>query len=131
LGLSEGLRGELRRNARLRAAATAPAERLYTGVLYEALELASLPAPAQRAARRSILISSGLWGGGAPGRPDPAVPLPDRRPPARRRRAVDVLARGNWRLRWTARPAGARCWTCAPARTRPPGRRAESWPSGR
>ncbi|MFG1919548.1 peroxide stress protein YaaA [Micromonospora sp. NPDC048898] len=74
LGLSEGQRGELRRNARLREAATAPAERLYTGVLYEALELASLPVAAQRAARRSILISSGLWG---------AVRLADRIPPYR------------------------------------------------
>ncbi|MFC4016557.1 peroxide stress protein YaaA [Micromonospora sp. GCM10011542] len=74
LGLSEGQGGELRRNARLRAAATAPAGRLYTGVLYEALDLASLPAPAQRAARRSVLISSGLWG---------AVRLADRIPPYR------------------------------------------------
>ncbi|MFI6780309.1 peroxide stress protein YaaA [Micromonospora sp. NPDC050276] len=74
LGLSEGQRGELRRNARLREAATAPAERLYTGVLYEALDLASLPVGAQRAARRAILISSGLWG---------AVRLTDRIPPYR------------------------------------------------
>ncbi|MEU8219097.1 peroxide stress protein YaaA [Micromonospora taraxaci] len=74
LGLSEGQLGELRRNARLREAATAPAERLYTGVLYEALDLASLPATAQRAARRSIMISSGLWG---------VVRLADRIPPYR------------------------------------------------
>ncbi|WP_410812021.1 peroxide stress protein YaaA [Micromonospora sp. 067-2] len=74
LGLSEGQRGEVRRNARLRVAATAPAAQVYTGVLYEALELASLPAAAQRAARRSILISSGLWG---------AVRLADRIPPYR------------------------------------------------
>ncbi|MFG1779373.1 peroxide stress protein YaaA [Micromonospora sp. NPDC049051] len=74
LGLSEGQRGELRRNARLRAAATAPAGRVYTGVLYEALDLATLPATAQRAARRSVLISSGLWG---------AVRLTDRIPPYR------------------------------------------------
>ncbi|MGW4498567.1 peroxide stress protein YaaA [Micromonospora sp. NPDC004336] len=74
LGLSEGQRGELRRNARLRVAATAPAGRLYTGVLYEALDLASLPPAAQRAARRSVLISSGLWG---------AVRLTDRIPPYR------------------------------------------------
>ncbi|MFI7577251.1 peroxide stress protein YaaA [Micromonospora sp. NPDC049497] len=74
LGLSPGQRGELRRNARLREAATAPAERLYTGVLYEALDLGSLPAPALRAARRSVLISSGLWG---------AVRLTDRIPPYR------------------------------------------------
>ena len=74
LGLSEGQRGELRRNARLRAAATAPAGQVYTGVLYEALGLASLPPTAQRAARRSVLISSGLWG---------AVRLTDRIPPYR------------------------------------------------
>ncbi|MGN9777425.1 peroxide stress protein YaaA [Micromonospora sp. H33] len=74
LGLSPGQRGELRRNARLREAATAPAERLYTGVLYEALDLATLPPAAVRAARRTILISSGLWG---------AVRLTDRIPPYR------------------------------------------------
>ncbi|MER7459768.1 peroxide stress protein YaaA [Micromonospora sp. NPDC126480] len=74
LGLSPGQRGELRRNARLRVAATAPAERLYTGVLYEALDVATLPPAALRAARRSVLISSGLWG---------AVRLTDRIPPYR------------------------------------------------
>ncbi|MEH1166223.1 peroxide stress protein YaaA [Micromonospora sp. CPCC 205539] len=74
LGLSVGQRGELRRNARLRVAATAPAAQIYTGVLYEALELASLPSAAQRTARRSVLISSGLWG---------AVRLTDRIPPYR------------------------------------------------
>ncbi|WP_433392399.1 peroxide stress protein YaaA [Micromonospora sp. KLBMP9576] len=74
LGLGVGQRGELRRNARLRAAATAPAGRVYTGVLYEALDLASLPATAQRTASRSVLVSSGLWG---------AVRLTDRIPPYR------------------------------------------------
>ena len=112
-------------------AATAPAERLYTGVLYEALDLASLPAAAQRAARRSILISSGLWG---------AVRLADRIPPYRcpigaRLPGVGALST-YWRRELTpaldgGRRAAARCWTCAPARTPPPGRRAVSWPSGR
>ncbi|MFC3501697.1 peroxide stress protein YaaA [Micromonospora krabiensis] len=74
LGLSEGQRDELRRNVRLTRAATAPAAHIYTGVLYEALDLGSLPAAAQRAARRSVLISSGLWG---------AVRLTDRIPPYR------------------------------------------------
>lgn len=74
LGLTEGQRGELRRNARLREAATAPAGRIYTGVLYEALDLATLPPAAERLARRSVLISSGLWG---------AVRLTDRIPPYR------------------------------------------------
>lgn len=74
LGLSPGQGAELRRNARLRAAATAPAGRIYTGVLYEALDLASLPPAAQRVARRSVLVASGLWG---------AVRLTDRIPPYR------------------------------------------------
>jgi len=74
LGLSEGQRGELHRNARLREAATAPAARIYTGVLYEALDLASLPPSAERLARRCVLVSSGLWG---------AVRLTDRIPPYR------------------------------------------------
>ncbi|MEU3453748.1 peroxide stress protein YaaA [Micromonospora sp. NPDC006766] len=74
LGLSEGQRGELRRNARLREAATGPAGQIYTGVLYEALDLASLPPAAQRLARRCVLVSSGLWG---------AVRLADRIPPYR------------------------------------------------
>ncbi|MEU2612009.1 peroxide stress protein YaaA [Micromonospora sp. NPDC007271] len=74
LGLSEGQRGEVRRNARLREAGTAPAGRIYTGVLYEALDLASLPPAAGRLARRSVLVSSGLWG---------AVRLTDRIPPYR------------------------------------------------
>ncbi|TDB77814.1 peroxide stress protein YaaA [Micromonospora sp. KC723] len=74
LGLSPGQRGELARNARLDRAATAPAAQVYTGVLYEALGLATLPAPALRAARRSVLVSSGLWG---------AVRLADRIPPYR------------------------------------------------
>ncbi|TDB79778.1 peroxide stress protein YaaA [Micromonospora sp. KC721] len=74
LGLSAGQRSELDRNARLERAATAPAGQVYTGVLYEALSLATLPAPALRAARRSVLVSSGLWG---------AVRLADRIPPYR------------------------------------------------
>ncbi|MGC4794292.1 peroxide stress protein YaaA [Micromonospora saelicesensis] len=102
LGLSEGQRGELRRNARLREAATAPAERLYTGVLYEALDLASLPATAQRAAHRSILISSGLWG---------AVRLADRIPPYRcpiGARLPDVGALSTyWRRELTSALDGA------------------------
>ncbi|PZG16812.1 peroxide stress protein YaaA [Micromonospora craterilacus] len=74
LGLGPGQHGELRRNARLERAATAPAGRIYTGVLYEALDLATLPPAAQRAAGRQVLVSSGLWG---------AVRLTDRIPPYR------------------------------------------------
>ncbi|MBZ4318983.1 peroxide stress protein YaaA [Streptomyces huiliensis] len=62
LGLSPGLRGEIAKNAGLRTAGTRPAGEIYTGVLYDALGLGSLPAVARRAAERSLLVFSGLWG---------------------------------------------------------------------
>ncbi|AZM52967.1 peroxide stress protein YaaA [Streptomyces sp. WAC 01529] len=62
LGLSEGLRGEVAKNAELRTAGARPAGEIYTGVLYDALDLASLDAAAKRRAARSLLVFSGLWG---------------------------------------------------------------------
>jgi uncharacterized protein len=62
LGLSEGLRGEVAKNAALRTAGARPAGEIYTGVLYDALDLASLDAAAKRRAARSLLVFSGLWG---------------------------------------------------------------------
>ncbi|MEU5716667.1 peroxide stress protein YaaA [Streptomyces sp. NPDC020403] len=62
LGLSEGLRGEIAKNAELRTAATRPAGEIYTGVLYDALGLATLDAAARRRAGKSLLVFSGLWG---------------------------------------------------------------------
>lgn len=74
LGLTEGQRGELARNAALPTAGTLPAAQLYTGVLYDALDLATLGPAAVETARASVLISSGLWG---------AVRLDDPIPPYR------------------------------------------------
>jgi len=62
LGLSPGQRDEAARNALLRSAPTQPAGKVYTGVLYEALDLATLPDDARKLAERSILVFSGLWG---------------------------------------------------------------------
>jgi uncharacterized protein len=62
LGLTPGQAGAVADNARLRTAATTPAQRLYSGVLYQALDLAGLDARARRRARSSLLIFSGLWG---------------------------------------------------------------------
>ncbi|MEU9028213.1 peroxide stress protein YaaA [Streptomyces sp. NPDC048383] len=62
LGLSEGLRGEVAKNAGLLSAPALPAGEIYTGVLYDALGLADLPAAARAAAERSLLVFSGLWG---------------------------------------------------------------------
>jgi cytoplasmic iron level regulating protein YaaA (DUF328/UPF0246 family) len=59
LGLSPGLVEEIARNRGLRDAPTLPAARLYTGVLYDNLDLATLDP--DRVAR-SVVIFSGLWG---------------------------------------------------------------------
>ncbi|MFJ8692546.1 peroxide stress protein YaaA [Streptomyces roseolilacinus] len=62
LGLSEGLRGEVAKNAALATAGARPAGEVYTGVLYDALGLATLDAAARERARASLLVFSGLWG---------------------------------------------------------------------
>ncbi|MEU9999846.1 peroxide stress protein YaaA [Streptomyces sp. NPDC050848] len=62
LGLSEGLRGEVAKNTELRTAGARPAGEIYTGVLYDALGLATLDPAARKRARNSLLVFSGLWG---------------------------------------------------------------------
>ncbi|GAB2829934.1 peroxide stress protein YaaA [Streptomyces daliensis] len=62
LGLSEGLRDEVAKNAGLREAPARPAGEIYTGVLYDALGLATLSPAAKKRAARSLLVFSGLWG---------------------------------------------------------------------
>ncbi|MEU7605677.1 peroxide stress protein YaaA [Streptomyces sp. NPDC040724] len=62
LGLSEGLRGEVAKNVELRSAVARPAGEIYTGVLYDALGLADLPAAARGRAEDALLVFSGLWG---------------------------------------------------------------------
>ncbi|WP_199552492.1 peroxide stress protein YaaA [Streptomyces sp. N35] len=62
LGLSEGLRGEIAKNAELKVAGARPAGEIYTGVLYDALGLSTLDAAAKRRATKSLLVFSGLWG---------------------------------------------------------------------
>ncbi|GLF93948.1 peroxide stress protein YaaA [Streptomyces yaizuensis] len=62
LGLSDGLRGEVAKNAGLRTAGARPAGEIYTGVLYDALGLGTLEPDARRRARASLLVFSGLWG---------------------------------------------------------------------
>jgi hypothetical protein len=66
---------ELERNRVLLDAATSPAARVYSGVLFEHLDLASLDGAAKRRAARCVLISSGLWGVTAPGDRIPAYRL--------------------------------------------------------
>ncbi len=83
LGVSVGLADEVARNTALREAPAARAAEVYTGVLYAAAGLATLPDAAARRAQASVLTFSGLWGVVAPGDRIPAyrlgmgVSLPD------------------------------------------------------
>jgi cytoplasmic iron level regulating protein YaaA (DUF328/UPF0246 family) len=74
LGLPPGLAHEAAKNRALWSAPAMPAGSLYTGVLYDALDLASLDTAARRRANRWLVVSSGLWG---------ALRLTDRVPPYR------------------------------------------------
>lgn len=56
-------------------APTLPAIERYTGVLYRELDWTSLPAPARRRGRSTLLTVSGLWGVVAPPDPIPAYKL--------------------------------------------------------
>ncbi|MGN9759702.1 peroxide stress protein YaaA [Streptomyces sp. SD31] len=93
LGLSEGLRGEVAKNAGLRTAGARPAGEIYTGVLYDALDLASLDAAAKKRAARSLLVFSGLWG---------AVHVNDRIPSYRCSMGVKLPALGALGAYWRA-----------------------------
>lgn len=75
LGLGAHQEELVRRNAELLVAPTARAERIYTGVLYDALDLPHLSAAARRRAARSVAITSALFGLLRPGDRIPAYRL--------------------------------------------------------
>ena len=62
LGLTPGLADQLAANLRLRTAPTARADKVYTGVLYEALGFGTLSPEARRRASRRVAIISSLFG---------------------------------------------------------------------
>nr|WP_202557973.1 peroxide stress protein YaaA [Streptomyces sp. SID5789] len=93
LGLSEGLRGEVAKNVELLTAGARPAGEIYTGVLYDALDLASLDAAAKRRAARSLMVFSGLWG---------AVRVTDRIPSYRCSMGVKLPGIGALGAYWRA-----------------------------
>ncbi|MCW2968262.1 MAG: yaaA, partial [Solirubrobacteraceae bacterium] len=62
LGLSAGQASELERNRDLRHAPAGPAGEVYTGVLYQYLDLPSLSAAATRRAAERLYVASALWG---------------------------------------------------------------------
>jgi hypothetical protein len=62
LGLSAGQADLVQRNAGLPEAPTARADRIYTGVLYDALDVATLSASAKRRATSRLAVASSLFG---------------------------------------------------------------------
>ncbi|WP_248123580.1 YaaA family protein [Micrococcus lacusdianchii] len=76
LGVGASLADEVAANTRLDSAPAAPARRVYTGVLFEALDLASLSPAARRRAGTDVLISSALFGATTPADRVPAYRLP-------------------------------------------------------
>ena len=75
LGLGKTQTDEVLRNAELRVAPTARADQVYSGVLYEALDLPSLDAAARRRASAWLAVTSGLFGLVRPGDRIPAYRL--------------------------------------------------------
>jgi cytoplasmic iron level regulating protein YaaA (DUF328/UPF0246 family) len=67
LGVGTGQADEVERNGRLLGVPTATAERVYTGVLYEALGLTTLSTSAHRRAVNRVAITSSLYGLVRPG----------------------------------------------------------------
>jgi cytoplasmic iron level regulating protein YaaA (DUF328/UPF0246 family) len=98
LGLSERQTDELARDANLWDEPCAPASRIYTGVLYDALGLATLDAAAKRRASRSVVVQSALLG---------AVRLGDRIPAYRLSGQSVLPALGPLAGRWRDPLAGA------------------------
>jgi uncharacterized protein len=97
LGLGAGQAGEVERNARLETAPVQPAGRVYTGVLYDALGLATLDPAAKRRAARQLLVFSGLWG---------VVGVGDRIPPYRCSIGVRLPSTGPLAAHWRRALAG-------------------------
>lgn len=62
LGLTPGQADELERDAALRDAPAGPAGEVYTGVLYQHLDLGSLSAAEVARAHERVLVASALWG---------------------------------------------------------------------
>lgn len=91
LGLGESLGREVARNWRWQVEPALPASALYTGVLYEALDLAGLGTSARRRAASRIVIVSAAWGALRPG---------DRVPPYRLAMGVDLPGVGRLAAHW-------------------------------
>ncbi len=91
LGVSPALLDEIARNLVLDSSPATPAGEVYTGVLYDALDLASLAPAARRRATRWLLVVSALYG---------AVRLTDRIAPYRLAMGVSLPGLGPLAAVW-------------------------------
>ena len=62
LGVGASLKDDVERNTRLHAEPAAPAHRIYSGVLYDALGYKTLTVAQRRKADEAVLVISALWG---------------------------------------------------------------------
>ena len=91
LGAPKGAADRVAANVHLREAPTLRAADLYTGVLYDALDLGSLDAAARRRAGRTLVVVSALFGALRPG---------DRVPSYRLSMDVDLTGVGPLAAAW-------------------------------
>lgn len=93
LGVSDNLRADIAHNVRLDSAPAVPVADLYTGILYDALDLASMDSATRRRANRWLVVISALYG---------ALRPTDKIPPYRLSMAVNLGELGPlasvWRL---------------------------------
>ena len=91
LGVPKGAADAVAGNIQLRAAPATVVSRLYTGVLYDALDLPSLDTAAKRRAARRLVVISALFG---------ALRPTDRVPPYRLSMGVDLPGVGKLASAW-------------------------------
>ena len=96
LGVGASLANEVARNINLHTEPAAQAHDIYSGVLFEALDYASLDEAARQRADESIIVISALWG---------AVRFGDRIPPYRLSMSVKLEPLGKLATWWKKRLA--------------------------
>ena len=91
LGVPKGAADAVAGNLELRRVPATPVSRLYTGVLYDALDVTSLDSAAKRRAARRLVVVSALFG---------ALRPTDRVPPYRLAMGVDLPGVGKLASAW-------------------------------